>query len=206
MESDRWTIDEATRWSLGLWLVAVGIPNLDVSAWKADWVQAFGSIAAILAGAAGIAWQSNRQRRHEAEVEIETEIALVADLRSFLLFADHYLGMLAGKSLDQNMYTIYIRDEYIPADLDVVTQVFNETHSRDVPGPLLKLAFKHCAAAFEAARKIASGVSYELHVRGTPPNARHCREHFVKLRDTFNANRRNFDDRLAELQGMLRQH
>ncbi len=66
-------IDKATAWSLGLWLVAVGLLAEHQSPWLcklgpsewAAWVQAFGSIGAI----AGTFAVFNAQRKHERQIK-----------------------------------------------------------------------------------------------------------------------------------------
>lgn len=76
-------IDAATSWSLGLWSLSTG-PLLPWSVWYADatlpaWVQAIGSIAAILGAFGVVSWQQSlaarsasqtlRSARHHALVE-----------------------------------------------------------------------------------------------------------------------------------------
>ena len=123
------------------------LTNLTSSEWAA-WSQAATSGLAIVAGACGIVWQVGRQHRFQLRREVEAELKVISELQQFLLFADHYLGSIAGASLTGETYAKYFDEADRAPDYRAVTQVFEETRSSDIPGPLLKLAFKHCASAF----------------------------------------------------------
>lgn len=116
----------------------------------ATWAQVFGATAAIAAGALGINWQVRNQHRLQLQREVEKELSAILEVQEFLSQADHYLGSLAGAALTQETYIAYLKAADRSADFKACADVFEETRLRDIPGPMLKLSFKHCAVLFAA--------------------------------------------------------
>lgn len=156
----------------------------------------------IVAGALGIAWQVARQHKLQGSRDIEAELKLVSDLQQFLVFADHYLGRIAGASLFGDTYVKYLSEDYRRADFGAVAQVFAETHSRDIPGPLLKLGFKHCANAFNLVGH-QSAFAWDEWTKTKLVSEARDRPVYVGARETFLHNAKVFGERKTELEAML---
>jgi len=166
------------------------------------WVQAIGSIAAIAAAAYGIYWQVKRQHALQAIREVEAELKQVRDLQTFLVFADSYLGRLSGAAMFDDTYRTYMGEGDHSVDFTAVSEVFQETHSRDIPGPLLKLGFKHCANAFKRATTRASAAQAKWATDGRLVNGP---DHllFAESRKVFLFNAEVFRERIKELEAEL---
>ncbi len=105
-------IDRATGWSLGLWLVAVGLIAEQHSPWLcklgpsdwAAWVQAFGSIGAI----AGTFAVFNAQRQHERLVKqqeaVDQQTRTIEGARRVVLGGIN-VCLTVARSLDHGMPT-----------------------------------------------------------------------------------------------------
>ena len=129
--------------------------TLSVSDWAA-WVQAIGSVAAILASAGVVWWQVRKQHRLQTTAEYRRRLVVELDfLRSIVDLGQQAIGVLgvaedAMRDIDNASH--YFGHYNETQKLDLVDLAIHGADFREVQTPALALALLSAQRAFKSAR------------------------------------------------------
>jgi len=148
-------VSPAFIWAVGSVFGWKRLLEVEGTTWAA-WVQALGSVLAIVVSTAIINWQVRRQyslqmqteRRHELRAEfvfINSVVQVNAIAEAKVLEA---AAAMVGVAAASN----YIRTERQAQRLDLIDRVLQDTDHTKLGSPVYQLAFLQTTAAFSAAR------------------------------------------------------
>ncbi len=134
------------------------------------WMQAIGSVVAIAAGVAGLAYQSAQQRRSLRTQKLREELDVVAEHRELLEEALAAVVRARNCSGEEVSYREYLRDEDQTARFEQIARLLRESDPRRMPSAALKVAFSLAQESMRTASEIrdhAAGWAYDQYVRST---------------------------------------
>jgi hypothetical protein len=146
----------AMAWSVGL---VLGVLAYLVLPWRvivdgsagphaADWVQAWGTIAAVLAGAGALAWQVRAQARAGRRLSLQQHVDTLSSIHALLRYAHDRVGHVHRLMADADRFERYLRLGVKLDELHQVKAALDATDVASVPDPAMKLSFLSGREAF----------------------------------------------------------
>jgi len=120
------------------------------------WMQAIGSVAAIGAGVAGLAYQANQQRRAMRTQKIRDELEVVSEHRELLEEALAVVVAAKNYAGAEQSYREYLLNDSESDRFNHTAQLLKDTNRILVPGAALKVYFSIAQDAMEDALAVRS--------------------------------------------------
>jgi len=159
----------AMVWSAGL---VVGVLAYLVLPWRvildwsagphaADWVQAWGTIAAVLAGAGALVWQVRTQGRAERRLGVQQHLDTLSSIHVLLRYAHDRVRHVHRLMADADRFARYLRLGVKLDELHQVKAALDATDVASVPEPAMKLSFLSGREAFAEALDLLTRIGVE---------------------------------------------
>lgn len=143
------------------------------------WVQALGSITAILAGFGGVLYQLRAQERHQRSLQARQEFDQLSELRELILVGAGLLQEAHDAARTPAGYHAYMTETHASTKLLHTLELIRQTEVTAIPRAALQVAFRVSMEQLEGFYN-TKGAAFQLLARGQADWESFTSEHLVR--------------------------